>query len=320
MAEGLCWPAQALASFCRIFFLHSEIHPAILGWSNHGESQGYALKCFVVNSRDFGVPQNRRRVYIVMIREDSTLHGGLLALAKIKETLRAVQVSPLEFTEFLEDKDPLKPMKPTKPLELTTTCTCDIFKGCAVHGCFCRNCCGQAKLKACNCGWRRDLLKYMSTPRIRTKAKKYLNNWRKVRKDPTLQRVPTYFMLAKKKGLDLSRVLVTQRERATALAISRTMNLLSPVVVYDAMRNVDHFALRRDGLIPTLTTQCSKIFVPFAGRHLSSTQCFWLQGFDVDNLSFAGVSIPERFFLAGNAMTCTVVGSIMAATLEQQAV
>ena len=136
----------------------------------------------------------------------------------------------------------------------------------------------------------------MAMQRVRKQRSEYLKMWRQVRKNPKLKAPPSFFELAKGKNLNLSGVLTTQRERNTVEAISLTKNILAKDVIFDIGQNIDRVAIRSDGLVPTLTCGCSKIFVPSIGQYLQPAQCLALQGFDVSKCNLVPFSSDELFF------------------------
>jgi DNA-cytosine methyltransferase len=288
--------------------------------------KGYIVQAVTVNAKDFGVPQNRNRIYIMMLRMDALLepHGEAFTeiLALVAESRCTPPKSfrswlqkrglPLEPSMLLEPQKPLEPLGPSKPL-----CTCRLGGGCGVHRCCCRLCGGVADVSARHCAWRKSIRHYMAMPRVRKQRSAYVKLWRKVRKNPNLKAPPGYFELARTNKLDLSGVLTTQRERNTVDAISMTKNILSYDVVFDVGQNIDRVAFRNDGLVPTLTCGCSKLFVPSAGKYLQSAHCLTLQGFDVSKCNLHSFSDEELFSLSGNAMTVSVVGTMLWAMLTQ---
>jgi DNA-cytosine methyltransferase len=288
--------------------------------------KGYIVQAVTVNAKDFGVPQNRNRIYIMMLRQDALLEPSGEAFKLILALLAESRCSPpRSFTTWLRKRglplEPSKPLEPSMPLELLgpskPLCTCRLGGGCGVHRCCCRLCGGQANVSARHCAWRKYIRNYLLMPRVRKQRSTYVKMWRQVRKNPNLKAPPGFFELAKARKIDLSGVLTTQRERNTVEAISLTKNILAKDVIFDVGQNIDRVAIRSDGLVPTLTCGCSKLFVPSVGKYLQPAQCLSLQGFDVSKCNLQSFSDDELFFLAGNAMTVSVVGTMLWAMLTQ---
>ena len=288
--------------------------------------KGYIVQAVTVNAKDFGVPQNRNRIYIMMLRKDALLEPSGEAFKHILALLAESRCSPpRSFTTWLRKRglplEPSKPLEPSMPLELLgpsqPLCTCRLGGGCGVHRCCCRLCGGQANVSARHCAWRTYIRNYLLMPRVRKQRSTYVKMWRRVRKNPNLKAPPGFFELAKARKLDLSGVLTTQRERNTVEAISLTKNILAKDVIFDVGQNIGRVAIRSDGLVPTLTCGCSKLFVPSVGKYLQPAHCLSLQGFDVSKCNLPSFSDDELFVLAGNAMTVPVVGTMLWAMLTQ---
>jgi DNA-cytosine methyltransferase len=288
--------------------------------------KGYLVRAVLLNSKDFGIPQNRCRIYIMMLREDSLLHreDTIDPMKNVLQLLARAQTTAPTFGKYLHMhgqplipllEQPAKPSEPTKPS--APSCTCSLSGGCQVHPCFCRLCKGSALPGLRRCVWRQYLRTHLAKPRVRKQKAQYLKLWRKVRKDPKMKAAPSYFQLAASKRYLLADVLTTQRERCTVGALSSIRNLFDSNTVFDIGQNIDRAAIRSDGNVPTLTCGCSKIFVPCAGIYLSSAQCLALQGFDARRCKVDGFSEEELFHFAGNAMTMHVVAAVMWAVLTQ---
>ena len=285
--------------------------------------KNYTVKPVLLNSKDFGVPQNRRRLYIMMLRHDAVRSGDVgAAFKKVIRAIVGAQCEPPQsfvgwFKELGMPLVPAKALEPLEPLESAIKCTCtSLVRGCALHRCFCRRCLGASDAKARGCSWRNYLVKYVQSPRIQKMRRSHLQNWRRVKKDAKLKEPPRYLDLLKMKGIAMQpNTQFTQREVATVETLSRTRNVMAKNVVFDASQNIDRAGLRDDGLVPTLTRGCSKIFVPSIGMNLSAAQCLSLQGFDVTRLGLSEFSDEELFSLCGNAMTVPVIGTILWAML-----
>ena len=236
--------------------------------------KGYTTRVRMLCSSHYFVPQNRRRVYIVMFRTDALQHADPQTahnqVASVLQSCKSVSIAP--FWQWLRyESDPFKENF-EEPLEtLTNACQCGVRMVCRVHPCFCKKCTVFGR-KTKNCAWRQEIREYLLRPRNQVRVKQYLQNWRKVRKDPHLKQVPSYFQLAAKLGLK-DTLATTQRERNILIALSTMHNLLNDKIVLDLSQSISRVALRTDGMVPTLTTDCSKMCVPKAATFLTPTQC-----------------------------------------------
>jgi hypothetical protein len=97
--------------------------------------------------------------------------------------------------------------------------------------------------------------------------------------------------------------------------VSLTANLRRKTTIIDLSQGVQRLSMRTDGLVPTLGTGCSRLFVPHAAVFLSARQTLALQGFDHRLLNLTGIPEEQIYHVAGNAMGVPVVGCFMIAVL-----
>jgi len=81
-----------------------KFRPLFFKWYNRVESYGYRVYWQVLNAKDYGVPQNRERVFVIFIREDIDLkytfpHGFPLEL-----TLKDVLETDVPDEYYLSEK------------------------------------------------------------------------------------------------------------------------------------------------------------------------------------------------------------------------
>ena len=195
-------------------------------------------------------------------------------------------------------------------------CQCSVQKVCPVHPCYCKKCGATGQKLKC-CAWRQEIRQFLLRPKNHARTRKYLQQWREVRKDKVLKAVPTYFQLAAKMKLSAHKMAKTQRERNILVALSQLENLMNKQIVLDLTQSITRVSLRRDGLVPTLTTDCSKICVPRASVFLTPRQCLRLQGFHPSMVNVTDYSDDELFRLAGNAMSVPVIAAVMWAVMQQ---
>ena len=88
-------------------------------------------------------------------------------------------------------------------------------------------------------------------------------------------------------------------------------------MIVNSSQGVDRSKPRGDGLVPTLTTSCGRLFAPKHGCFLSPAQCLALQGLDPKTIPHADFSENTLYTLAGMGMTGPVVGSVMTAVIGQ---
>ncbi len=277
---------------------------------------GYVLQVIHLNSADFGVPQHRARIYIIMLRVDA-LRGTTDTCQQLLMNIveRSKDKAQVDFSTWLAARGfPIMPLKSAVSVESVepVVCSgCGINKACEKHVCQCLQCKTHNPAKK-QCKWRASMRLFAATPAERKRAKTYLAQWKSIRKDNKLKKPPSYFELADKKHL---RVMVTSpRERCLLEALSMGRNLHSPTAILDLSQSISRVAFRNDGLVPTLGTGCSGLFVPSAGVHLTPQQCLTLQGVSLAGRDLTGLSNEQLHRLAGNAMSVPVVGVVMWAT------
>ena len=277
---------------------------------------GYVLQVIHLNTADFGVPQQRVRIYIIMLRVDAIrgtadtcqqLLINIVERSKTKEkanfvtwlATRGFPITPLESTESAESVEPV------------VCSSCGINKACEKHVCKCLQCKKHNPSKK-QCKWRASMRLFMASPAERKKAKTYLAKWKSIKKDKQLNKPPSYFELSVKKQLRVK--VKSPRERCLLEVLSRGRNLHSATAILDLSQSISRVAFRSDGLVPTLGTGCSGLFVPSAGVHLTPQQCLTLQGVSLGGRDLTGFTNEQLHRLAGNAMSVPVVGAVMWAT------
>ena len=278
---------------------------------------GYTIRVRLLNTSDYFLPQQRRKLYIVMFRTDAlhadpqTSHDNV---DRILQACKSRSVKP--FWDWLHaESDPIIVQTQETQLTSETRCECGVGKICPVHPCYCKKCRPGAKSKYC--AWRREIAHFLLRPRNHVRTREYLQQWRQVRKDKHLKAAPTYFQLGAKLKLSTHSMAKTQRERNILIALSKLENLMNKQIVLDLSQSVSRVSLRRDGLVPTLTTDCSKICVPRASTFLTTRQCLRLQGFHPSMVNTRGYTDDELFRLAGNAMSVPVIAAVMWAVMQQ---
>jgi len=283
---------------------------------------GYTWRILKLNTCRFGLPQNRTRVYVVMLRTDALKALPCTCHKVILEFVCKAQFQfkgPPHFPDFFARADVGEPIvrevSDVPDVEDSEDdCTCDVNQLCKLHCCTCRRCKDLGKRKLC-CLWRLDAKRYQLNPRERANASKYLANWRKVHKDPKVRSVPTYLVQARK--LKIHVMAGTARERGVLQVLSRGRNICQRNAVLDLAQNAGRAAFRCDGLVPTLTSTCGSIFLPRFGVYLTPWQCMALQGLSKAGCNATDVSDAQIYKMAGNAMSTPVIGVILWAALCQ---
>eukprot|EP00439_Symbiodinium_sp_Y106_P045959 s4776_g5.t2 len=233
--------------------------------------EGYGLHWDLLYSCDWGLPQRRPRVYIVMVREDA---GGQEAADRIFEVLHA--------------------------------------------------CAGHLPCGSCN-----DFLYPEDHPRL-NKAMQLAKGGSDSERKPCTPFTEALFKATRQEhGLDASeRPYTNQRPRgwypeATekmvqqldiihALAEKRALDF--KFLLADLSQQVSRGCWRDDGYVPTLTTAGS-LYSFHHHRPIVGEECLRLNGFPVEELDIEGFTDNELKFLAGNAMSVSVVGAVLLASL-----
>jgi len=278
-----------------------------------GHIPGYVLQVIHLNSADFGVPQHRARIYIIMLRLDA-LRGSPDACQELITNIveRCKDKKQVDFPSWLAARGfPITRVGSTGSAEPVVCNGCGINKSCEKHVRQCRECKTHNPSKK-KCKWRASMKLFTASPAERKKTQNYLTQWKSIKKDTKLKKPPSYFEMASKKKMNV--VVTSPRERCLLEALSKGRNLHSPSAVLDLSQSISRVAFRSDGLVPTLGTGCSGLFVPSAGVHLTPQQCLALQGVNLAGRDLTGFSNEQLHRLAGNAMSVPVVGVVMWAT------
>jgi site-specific DNA-cytosine methylase len=281
---------------------------------------GYTYRVLRLNSKNFGVPQHRNRLYIVMLKTADLASPPQQCHRNICQIVANCYHTAAPFTKWLAEAGlPLAAPTPCPPTvssssTLPTSCMCGPRAICPMHPCQCILCkkFGEDKKK---CVWRQHILQRVKQPLERRRTRAYLKMWRQVRKNPSLKQPPTYLQLLNARGRALT--LTSPRERCMLQALGSVQNLVSENTILDISQSISRVALRSDGCVPTLTTTCGNLFVPSRAVALDHKQLLALQGICPD-LAAAVECTPEQICkMAGNAMTLPLVGTVLVAALSQ---
>ena len=277
----------------------------------------YISREFQVNSMDFAIPQQRRRVYILLLRKDQFAdpEASLDNVQSRLDSMMAVFGPCQSVLEFLEAEG--MPVLADETDDIRPVCaSCSVRNLCPHHVCHCKLC-KHGKEPSRRCKWRMTSSRMLARPKIRRESRQYLHSWRKVLKRSELSKPPLYFQLANHRKLSANVKIRSPRVRCMLQLLSRFQNLLSPKFVLDVSQDVTRCAFRVDGLVPTLGTDCSKIFVPSKAAFLSAEQCLLLQGVDVRRHDFSCTPKKKRFELAGNGVCIPAFACVMVAVLAE---
>jgi len=280
----------------------------------------YRWKFIKVHASEFGVPQDRDRYYIIgqnVCRGSSEVaEKDLNELQMHIDAMKSPRDSVIAWPQFLADAGlPLAPLPQGLGVPLEPCSICDRKKPgvCTMHPCTC-NKCALYGTKAHKCIWRAHLAKWQ--PKNKNDAHKYLATWRHVKKDNTLKVAPTYYTIGASKQVQVPQVIQdSPRVRSCLVAWSSVKNLYKANAICNTSQAIDRSRPRFDGLVPTLTTTCGRLFAFKHGCFLSGAQCLALQGFDPSTIPHEDFSENMLCTLAGMGMTAPVIGSIMVAVV-----
>lgn len=312
---------------------HAEFRETLF---NDWRNAGYAITYKVLNTKDFGVPQNRERVFIVGIRKDIKRFGDFvfpepfelkLKLKDILESevdekyfLRKEQVDKIVNSSFVSRKDLLqkkdecsalrardyKEPKCIKLKELTKDVSqaMRIFDSDGV-GCTLRGLGGgmgaKTGLYALGCAvraWPRTGSNDLNREqRLEFSGREEANSISSVQKDSMVSIIDLY---NKKEHFD----------RSPSLTEPHHNNLR--VMVYDDYNS----KIKEDSNTSCTLTQNSgakaerngqKLIINSKVRRLTPRECFRLQGFLDDRVNLDGLSDTQKYKLAGNGQSVNVV-------------
>jgi site-specific DNA-cytosine methylase len=177
--------------------------------------RSYTYRIFTHNSKDFGLPQCRSRLWIVIFREGATKVSTSLALDAVGLNMRqAKHPQPvLPWPEFLASAGVPMPVRPQASLGSqgslasdrdATASACNgcgerqsirqsLRCVCSTHPCRC-TVCRRHGTKARNCAWRKRTM--FLAAKMKRSRMKYLESWRRVKRDRTLKRSPNFWEMA----------------------------------------------------------------------------------------------------------------------------
>ena len=275
--------------------------------------RGYTFVFRLYRTAEWGVPQVRERLYVIMLRTDALTakarNVGVEDLFDRVVTACQSQDRPAFLEYLLQRGYPVMSARGS-PNEAEAECRCSHLRACDSHPCLCLPC-RRGGLLTRQCKWRKHTADFLLSHKKHRRS--YLNGWRKVRQDPKLKQAPGYFELARASGLSVSATLSSPRERVLLQALATTRNLLSDKVVVDVSQSIHRKVIRSDGNVPTITTGSAKMLVAGKGQFLDANQCLALQGFDPSIFAKSGVRSEELHYMAGNAMSLPVIGSVLLA-------
>jgi hypothetical protein len=109
------------------------------------------------------------------------------------------------------------------------------------------------------------------------KKRKYLKQWRIVKKDKTLKYAPGYFELAKIRHLNTTWI-TSPLNRNCLKNLSMTSNLMNQFAILRLNKTFGRNSLATSGIVPTLTDGCTNMIVPADATTLSEKQLLCLTG------------------------------------------
>ncbi|CAE7578899.1 CHT1 [Symbiodinium sp. CCMP2592] len=233
--------------------------------------EGYGLHWDLLYSCDWGLPQRRPRVYIVMVREDA---GGQKAADRIFEVLHACagHLPCGSCNDFLYPEGHLRL---NKAMQLAKGGSDSERKPCTPFT--------EALFKATRQEHGLD-------PSERPYTNRRPRGWYPEATEKMVQQLDIIHALAEKRALDFKFLLA------------------------DLSQQVSRGCWRDDGYVPTLTTAGS-LYSFHHHRPILGEECMRLNGFPVEDLDLEGFTDNELKFLAGNAMSVSVVGAVLLAGL-----
>ena len=284
---------------------------------------GYVIHKVKVDTKDFGIPQHRPRIYIIGWRTDVMRPAMAEASTDFRQQLienkiKRCYIQGVDFRKFLASCGyPVEENKADAGQD--AGCTCATTSTCHLHECQCKVCKQHGPAKR-RCMWRKSQKLHMQSVRSMQKRRAYLALWRRVKQDRKLKAAPDYFELASKKSLNTAGVS-TPLKRSALRSLSQLQNLMKPFSVLLLSKSLGRNAVRDDGMVPTLTHGCSALFVPSAAQVLTVPQLMCLTGlhpkahkrcFQIE----ASMSTAEMDLLIANAMSLPVVGTVCAVALS----
>lgn len=237
--------------------------------------QGYGLRWDVLYSCDWGLPQSRPRVYIVMVRDDA---GGQAAAERIFEVLTACagRMPRGSCNDFLLEDDHPQLVAALRKAAIKPDQRASGGR--------------RACTKFTEALFRTKRQELGLDPKDRPYSGKRPPGWYPQATEKMVQQLDIIHAVGEKQGLDFNFLLA------------------------DLSQQVSRGAWRDDGNIPTLTTG-SVLYSFSRHRPFLGEECLRLNGFPIEQLSLDAHTEAERIFLAGNAMSVPVVGAVLFAAL-----
>jgi DNA-cytosine methyltransferase len=264
--------------------------------------RSYKWKAVLVNTLSFGVPQNRRRVYIIGLNEDSVSGDRNDALCGVVADMRKLKTSWIPWPDYLTLLNmPMQRTSETSETSAAAPCdTCGLNAACPIHICKCNSCLKGSSTKKCK--WHATTRRFVR--KKRGTIKKFLKLLRKVKKK-VLKTAPSYWYVARARNLQVdSRIANNARIRNLLDAHAKCCNIMSSNILLDVSQSVERTGLREDGTAPTLTTTCGSLYSPCRGMCMTPRQCFALQGIPLDQVDWADdFSDRDLFTMAGMALS-----------------
>ena len=300
-----------------------------------GNLKGYVVLYLKVNTSDFGIPHHRARIYMVGFRKDALKDifvnkpQALLEKFLQRKVNQCGQPCEVDFVVWLAGMGfpVVKSMRSMTSDEEDSEkesgkpkCNCNGPAAiCELHPCRCPEC-QQHGEKARKCKWRRTHRLHMKSAKFVLKRRAHLVAWRKVKKDKTIKHAPSYFAMAKSRGLDLD--IVSQRGRRDLLdIIAQEGYIMSNACILNLSKSLGRTQLRKDGLVPTMGHGCLGLFLPGSAAYLNIEQLMCLTGFDPKLHKDVFTAIKDQKekdmeLLVGNAMSIPVIGIVSGCALS----
>ena len=307
--------------------------------------KNYRALTLKLDSKDYDVPQHRPRVYIVGLRTDclpAAFDGKdnsiLTQLLQLRLTKAACKTVPAHFPSWLSalgqpcvpslqssqsepessQSEPESSQSKKFPLKAKVECSCGEEDVCQLHVCQCKRC-ADFGVKKKKCLWRQTMIRFRKSAKAVLQRREYLKQWRKIKQDPKLKRVPTYFELAERRCMFTDHIKQPAR-RCMLLVASRHQNIMTKNAILNIGKTYGRHQLRKDGFVPTLGHGCNTFFLPAFAQFLTIPQLLCLSGFhptlNKNVFELAKVMKPADMALfIGNSMCVPVVGHVMAVSL-----
>lgn len=275
----------------------------------------HTYQCFKVNSMDFGLPQHRGRIYLLLLDKSCfpDLSQCFGHVAAFLEKARLLFGPPPAITSFLENQGlPIKAN--TTPVKTANRCSCSVRTKCPLHPCRCKRC-SYGQQPGLSCKWRVATRNMRQSPRHRRACREFLGKWQQLLKQKCLKKPPGFFELSRAKGLNADGLIKSPRVRLMLETLSGKMHLLGDACVIDTSQSISRATFREDGVAPAVTCS-SNLLVPCKAAYLTGRQCLAIQGINPMTWNVEGIPEEKLLKLAGNGMSLTVLASFLIAGLE----